>query len=233
LIGPYSSSGTAVATLKTRTAAATGFAGPFVAKSTPPSPSASLPAPSTAGVTHKTIRKPKVGKAPKSPVAATDVTTGTVAAETWQPDKDNLAGKSWSTGRAVSNDEVAPLRAPAGTTALSGRVLTLDDKPLANVTVSVEGVTAFTDAHGQFLLAGIKPGHRVLRVDGASASSPGRTFGLHDIGVDVAAKQTTVLPYTIWLSKLDTAHTVKFASPTKGEVPAWRSSCRPAPSCGT
>src|SRR5262249_14894473 len=28
----------------------------------------------------------------------------------------------------------------------------------------------------------------------------------------------TVLPYTIWLSKLDTAHAVKFASPTTSEV---------------
>ena len=35
-----------------------------------------------------------------------------------------------------------------------------------------------------------------------------------EVGVPVKASETNVLPYTIWLTPIDTAHSVKIASPT-------------------
>lgn len=215
VVGPYSASGSATGTLKTRTSLAAGTAGTGGPPAPDPSPLATkqiVPAGK-----HRTLAEPAARKAPKSPIAYAE-TPATASAETWTPSRRNLDGQGWDTGRAFPTTAPAAVRAPAGVTALSGRILTLDDKPLPNVTVTVEGVTARSDSNGQFLLQGLKPGHRVLRVDGATASSAGRSFGLHDIGIDVDAGKTTVLPYTIWLAKLDTEHTVKFASPTTGPV---------------
>jgi hypothetical protein len=214
---PYSASGNATATLKTRTA----LAGDPTVTADPRSPVAQPPARTVPASAHTTtVAQPKSRRPAAAPRTATGPQPAAVAGagETWRPNRDNLSGAGWTTGRATSVQNADPLRAPTGTTALSGRILTLQDKPLANVTVSVGTVTSTTDTRGRFLLSGLPPGHRVLRVDGTSASSPGRTFGLHDIGVDLTDKATTVLPYTIWLSRLDTQHTVKFASPATHEV---------------
>ncbi|MEP6892185.1 MAG: hypothetical protein ABI927_00270 [Gaiellaceae bacterium] len=57
---------------------------------------------------------------------------------------------------------IAPLRAPSGTTALSGQTLTLNGKPLAEVAVELEdtGLSTTTDDSGRFLLSGTPDGHR-------------------------------------------------------------------------
>ncbi|BCJ55405.1 hypothetical protein Asp14428_68800 [Actinoplanes sp. NBRC 14428] len=215
LISPYSGSGAATATLRTRTAAASGTAAA-------PAPGlAPMPVPKQAAAPAAKKANPRSkardgrGQPVFSPLAGSGRAAG---GETWQPGATALNGQGWVTGRNLPVTAPEPLRAGLGVTAVSGRVLTIEDKPLPGVTVSVDGTATRTDATGRFLLTGITPGHRVLRVDGSSANTPGRTFGLHDIGVDVAARDTTVLPYTIWLSKLDTLHTVRFPSPTKGEV---------------
>jgi len=147
--------------------------------------------------------------------AAAQFSTGGLS---WTPDARNLAGEDWSTRRPTTGRELDPLRAPDGTTALSGRVRTLDGRGLAHVTVTVDGKSAKTDDAGRFLLAGLGSGHRMLRVNGATSNTRNREFGLHDIGVDLTAGKTTVLPYPLWLSALDTAHVVKFPSPTDREV---------------
>ena len=84
--------------------------------------------------------------------------------------------------------------------------------------MSIEGVHVISDAQGRFLLADLSSGHHVLRVDGVSASTPDRRFGLFDIGVDLDADRTTTLPYPIWMPPLDTEHTVRFPSPADREV---------------
>ncbi|MFG1886013.1 RHS repeat-associated core domain-containing protein [Micromonospora sp. NPDC049102] len=230
-IGPYSFTGTMGATLVTRTAkAAQAFDG--LDKQTPslPRPSATStrlggdPANPHLGLREE-VRLPAGKPGPQSATTgmpgtgtSTPATAG-AQGEGWTPDRANLDGTDWYAHRAAPEAPAPPvLRAPAGATALTGRVLTLDGKPLPKVTVSIDKVRSATDERGQFLLTGLPAGHRVLRVDGASASSPGRVFGLHDIGVDLAAGQTTELSYSIWLTKLDTAHTVRFASPTDKEV---------------
>lgn len=137
------------------------------------------------------------------------------ADQTWTPDPRNLAGADWDAHLPASpNAKAATVRGSPRVTALAGRILTVDGKPLAGVTVSIEGVKTKTDKTGQFLLTRLKPGHRVLRVDGASANTKETRFGLHDIGVDITARRTTVLPYPVWLTALDTAHVVRFPSPT-------------------
>ncbi|MEJ3743823.1 RHS repeat-associated core domain-containing protein [Actinomycetes bacterium KLBMP 9797] len=215
VISPYSSTGAATLTLGTRSALAMATPDADGKASAHPRTTA---APTIKGATPaKRVPLPKLRSLTRAGHAVQPARGQ--GGETWTPDRANLAGADWYSHREVS-DAPAPsaLRAPAGKTAVSGRVLTLDAKPLPGVAVSVDGVRATTDKQGQFLLADLKPGRRVLRVDGASASSPGRRFGLHDIGVDLIAGQTLVLPYTVWLSKLDTSHTVRFASPTDREV---------------
>ncbi|WP_285473472.1 RHS repeat-associated core domain-containing protein [Actinoplanes sp. NBRC 101535] len=217
-INPYSASGSATATLTTRTAAAaTSVAPTTVPPSVIPQPPAKT-APPTAKTTA--VAKSKARTSPSAPRSATGPQPPPIpgAGENWRPSRETLAGGSWTTGRASALADPQPLRAATDVTALSGRILTLEDKPLAKVTVGIDGTTTTTDANGRFLLTGVPSGHRVLRVDGATASTSGRAFGLHDIGVDLTDKATTVLPYTIWLSRLDTAHTVKFASPAQHEV---------------
>jgi RHS repeat-associated protein len=122
-------------------------------------------------------------------------------------------------GRPVSPWQSRPrLEAPAGVTAVAGQVLRLNGDPLPDVTLELAGRTTRTDAAGRFLLAPVPDGHQVLLIDGQTATRPGRTYGVFKVGVDVAAGRTTVLDYTIWLPRLDTAHAVTIPSPTRTET---------------
>ncbi|MGH3371286.1 MAG: Ig-like domain-containing protein, partial [Nocardioidaceae bacterium] len=136
--------------------------------------------------------------------------------ESWRPD-----GEGWRSGRPESPwRTLAPLLAPEGTTAVSGQVLRLDGRPLADVTLEMEGRTARTDRTGRFLL--VLPGQPSewceLRIDGRSASRGPRTYGIFEVGLQVTGGRTTVLPYTVWMPRLDTAHAVAIPSPTTSEV---------------
>lgn len=117
---------------------------------------------------------------------------------------------SWNT--------LTALEAPAGVTALSGHVLRLNGLPLGKVTLSVESRSAATDMTGRFLLSSLPAGHHVMLIDGRTASSNRASYGVFEVGIDVIAGKTNVLPYTIWMPKLDLAHAVTIPSPTPGEV---------------
>ncbi|MET8149520.1 LamG-like jellyroll fold domain-containing protein [Actinoplanes sp. NPDC049668] len=136
----------------------------------------------------------------------------------WRPGADNLAGKGWTTGYGPAAAPGGLAQAPAGVTALAGQVRTVDGRELGNVAVAVGAVRGRTDAHGRFLLAGVTPGHRVLRVDGRTASTRAAAYGVFDIGVDIGAGTTLALPYTIWMQALDPAATVSLRTPTDREV---------------
>jgi RHS repeat-associated protein len=108
-----------------------------------------------------------------------------------------------------------PLRAAPGVTAIAGQVLLLDGQPLANVTLEVEEHTVRTDRTGRFLVeVADLSGRSELVIDGRSASTPGRVFGVFEAGIAVRAAETNVLPYTIWMPRIDTAHAVTIPSPT-------------------
>ncbi|GGK81462.1 hypothetical protein GCM10012284_14360 [Mangrovihabitans endophyticus] len=205
-LSPYSFTGSITFTLTTRSALAAAGVGSDVAhlfRAVPARPAA------PAATAHP-LSPPRVKSAQP---AGFQEATAAGNARTWTPDQRNLAGEDWNTHQPAAPPRQATARkAPAGTTALSGQALALNGKPLPGITVSVLATRATTDAQGRFLLAGLPSGHRVLRVDGGAA------YGRYDIGVDLTAGKTTVLPYPVWLSQLDSAHAVSFPSPTTREV---------------
>ncbi len=138
--------------------------------------------------------------------------------DVWIPEADNLKG-NWRSGRGRSHwQSLPPLQAPSGVTALAGQVLRLDGEPLSKVTLAIVGRSVRTDRTGRFLLANIPAGHAELVIDGLTANKPNRTYGVFEVGVDIRARETTVLPYTIWMPRIDTEHAVRIPSPTVTEV---------------
>jgi RHS repeat-associated protein len=113
---------------------------------------------------------------------------------------------------------IPPLEAPAGVTAVSGRVLQLNGIPLSGVLLQVDSQKAYSDATGRFLVNGVTSGHRVLIIDGEQAGPQGVFYGIYQVGVDTIAGQTNVLKYTIWMTEIDKAHEIAIPSPTTGET---------------
>jgi hypothetical protein len=140
--------------------------------------------------------------------------------EAWRP--DSAKGKNgWRSERPRSPWEMlSPLQAPPGTTAISGRVLRLDGRPLPDVTLEIAGHEAHTDRTGRFLLiaADLQTGEHTLDIDARSANQPNRTYGFYEAWIGVRASITNVLPFTIWSPLLDTAHQVTIPSPTTRET---------------
>jgi RHS repeat-associated protein len=141
--------------------------------------------------------------------------------EPWVPDALS-ATQGWRTNRPPSPWEtLAPLMAPAGATAISGRVLTLDGRPLPRVTLEAEGDASIeSDRSGRFLLVlkTANTSRRVLRIRGKTANRPGHQYGFFEYGLSLTAGHTTVLPFTIWMPRLDTAREVVIPSPTTTET---------------
>ena len=114
--------------------------------------------------------------------------------------------------------DLPPLKAPPGVTALAGQVLRLNGQPLAGVTLQIGTRSARTDHTGRFLVRGISPGRQELIMDGSTANHPGRTYGTFDYGVVLEARTTTVLPFTIWMPLLDMQHGTLLPAPTPHEI---------------
>jgi RHS repeat-associated protein len=175
-------------------------------------------------IEFKTAPIPNAGGAGTAPSGGPGAQSGTrpdtgANDEEWIPTPKNFKG-DWKTGR--TNDPLAhslpPLQAPAGVTALAGLVLKLNGQPLPDVTLRVDRVSTRTDTTGRFLLTGVAPGVYELVIDGRTASDAGTTYGRFAVNVELKAGQTAVLPYTIWLPKLDTAHAVRIPTSTTSEV---------------
>lgn len=106
----------------------------------------------------------------------------------------------------------------AGTTTLSGRVLSTKDEPVPGATVSLDGFSATTNAAGNFLLSGIAAGaNRPVMVDGRTASAPNRTYPVIAEPVTVVAGQANVVPYIFRLPAIDTANEVTLI-PTQATI---------------
>ncbi|MEU0381008.1 RHS repeat-associated core domain-containing protein [Streptomyces cyaneofuscatus] len=138
--------------------------------------------------------------------------------DAWQPGKTNLAGHDWVTSKAPAPRTAPALKAPSGVTALNGRVLKLDGKPLSKVTVKVGKKSSRTDAKGRFLLTGINVHETTLVVDGSSANTRQRQYGRFDIHVRPKADSTVELGFPVWMTPLDTKHTVRFSAPATSDV---------------
>lgn len=138
--------------------------------------------------------------------------------DAWQPGKTNLAGHDWVTSKAPTPRTVPALKAPPGVAALTGRVLKLDGKPLSKVTVKVGKKSSRTDSKGRFLLAGIDVHETTLVVDGSSANTRQRQYGRFDIHVRPKADTTVDIGFPVWMTPLDTKHTVRFSAPATSDV---------------
>ena len=139
--------------------------------------------------------------------------------EPWTPDPSGPDG--WRTHRPPSAWQSLPaLHAEPGVTAVAGQVLTLDGRPLRDVTLEIEGESTRTDTTGRFLLRATvqETGHIELGIDGRSASRAHKAYGFFEYGMTMSAGITTVLPFTIWMPRLDVAHEVAIPSPTIAET---------------
>ena len=144
---------------------------------------------------------------------------GKAADENWIPDIAAVPRKGWASGRPASviPRELARV-APAGETAIAGQILRLNGQPLPGVVISAGGRSTRSDQHGLFLLRGVAPGSQVLTVDGSVPDCDGAEYGYYEINVDAQPWQTTVLPFSIWLPKIDVANAVTLAAPTTNDV---------------
>lgn len=138
--------------------------------------------------------------------------------EAWHPDASHFSG-DWRARRSASPlQELPPLQAGAGDTALAGQVLTLHGRALANVTLSIGNQSATTDQTGRFLLQHLSAGAFVLEINGQTVDNAQAQYGYYQVRVDIKEHQTNVLGYTIWSSRLDPAGNVPLPSPTQRDT---------------
>ncbi|MFL6386552.1 MAG: kelch repeat-containing protein [Terriglobales bacterium] len=144
----------------------------------------------------------------------TFTTAGDAAqSDVWNPTLD------WMTHNSPSSwQNLPPLQARAGVTALAGQMLKLDGTPLAHVKLQVGAQAVFSDGTGRFLLKDLPAGHNVMMIFGDSANTPLRKYGVYEVGIEIKSGITNILSYVIWMTPLDTAHVVKIPSPTMSET---------------
>lgn len=106
----------------------------------------------------------------------------------------------------------------AGTTGIAGTVLKLNDRPLANVTVSIGARSVRTDANGHFQLTGIAPGHHELIVDGTSANQPGHEYIQFVLGVDLKKGALTELPHALYVARIKAQDWAPVGSPAPADT---------------
>jgi RHS repeat-associated protein len=135
------------------------------------------------------------------------------------PDHAWVPTKDWRAGALASPwQQLPPLQAPQGITAIAGQVLRLDGEPLRDVTIQVGTRSTRTDKTGRFLLHHVPAGHVVVLIDGRTASDPSGTYGVFEYGMMVKGGQTNAWTFTSWMPMLDTANAVNISSPTTDEL---------------
>ncbi len=97
---------------------------------------------------------------------------------------------------------------PQGITALSGRTLTTEEAPLANVTVRLGTLTGRTDGAGNFLLTNPPTGKQLILLDGSTASTPTASYPTVPVTVTIEPGQVNVLGFTPHLHAQPVGRTV-------------------------
>lgn len=138
----------------------------------------------------------------------------------WDPRTDPTGSARRAAKTENRWQRLPPLKAPRGVTAVSGQVLRLNGTPLQGVRLEIDGASVATDATGRFLLLtpNLTTGWHELGMDGRTTRDRNATYGTFEAAVWTTARKTTVLPYTIWLPKIDTARAVRISSPTRAET---------------
>ena len=172
------------------------------------------------GIDFETASRPSFSNAGAGIGAPNTLHDVSAIDQIWIPGTEHFSGNWRSGGAASALQSIPAYQAPSGVTALAGRILLLNGNPLANATLAIGRKTTQTDATGRFLLDEVASGQQVLLIDGSSANAAEKTYGVFETKVELAPEKTTVLPYTIWMPLLDTAHTLSIASPTGNETVA-------------
>lgn len=123
--------------------------------------------------------------------------------------------------RAVvrENNAVRSLKGKAAASGeVSGRVLRIDDRPVADVTVSAGGKTTRTDREGVFVLRGIPAGRQAVFVDGTSANHGKLEYGSFEVGIDVPTDGRLKLAYNMYLPRVLPRDKISIPSPTTREL---------------
>lgn len=100
---------------------------------------------------------------------------------------------------------------------IEGRVLRLNDRPLANTTIKVGGLTARTDAAGYFRVTGLNPGRHEVFIDGATAGGAAYEYGKFVIGVDVKGGELAEMA-PIYLPRIRTQDWINITSPIQKDT---------------
>jgi RHS repeat-associated protein len=149
---------------------------------------------------------------------------GKVEDGAWFPGDDNVAdatGGHWRVYHAhQSLPDTRALQAalPGGITAIIGQVRQIDEKPVANVEISVGEQKARTDAQGVFVLKDLPAGHQVLFVDGGSADHGSVQYGRFLVGAEVHAKRVQRMPFVMYLPRILARDDVTLPSSNDREV---------------
>jgi hypothetical protein len=135
----------------------------------------------------------------------------------WTPGRDN-ADENWRVpGRQpelMSLGFMPKLFEAWGKTALMGSILRADGQPVAGVAVSIGSCFGKTNAEGRFLLYDVPSGRQKVYVNGTAANTPGVKYGQFVVGVDIAPKTLTQVPFTMWLPRIAERDKIKIPSPT-------------------
>jgi RHS repeat-associated protein len=105
-----------------------------------------------------------------------------------------------------------PARGTLSPASLTGTIRTTAGLPLPGVTVSIGGRRTRTDASGRFRLTGLPQGMQAMEMDGRTASTTRRSFGVFDVQVRLRAG-ANALPFTPYLPVLDTADEISIPEP--------------------
>lgn len=139
----------------------------------------------------------------------------------WTPGQNNTDSRWRVYGEGLDtapNKDMARIAALYQVSALRGRVLRVDQTPVADVEVSVGDRSARTNADGWFLLFDAPAGRQELYVDGTTANRDGVEYGQFVVGVDVAKGRLTELPYLMHLPRISARDKVKIPSPLTRDV---------------
>ena len=144
-----------------------------------------------------------------------------LAGGAWTPGQDNTASR-WriygATPYPVHNAGMAHTAARYHVTVLKGRVLRVDEQPVADVEVSIGSHVAHTDANGDFLLFDAPAGKQELYVDGTTASNGKVEYGQFVVGVDIKAGQLTEMPYLMYLPRITARDKIRIPAPLTQET---------------
>ncbi len=170
---------------------------------------------------HSALRSIIVERTPLVADPAALVTARVASRET-----DQDRGPTWQDMQRAYSDQTQPDRmkalsvksAAADSTSLTGQLLRLNGLPLAKATLSMGGVSAKTDANGEFTLQGIPSGQQVLVIDGRTANTKSATYGRFEHLEVIEPGKANLLKYTVWMPKLDTRHAVRIDSPTRRDT---------------